>query len=99
MLLAGLISSGFSLPGEESTTKAAGLHGEPVASPDGNGAMELYHRSDEELEALLGEVHLRESIQEELRFRLRSSLLSRMLAHLERTSKDEHDDNGAAGDE
>jgi hypothetical protein len=99
MLLAGLISSGFSLPGEEVTTKAAGLHGEPVASPDGSGAMELYHRSDEELEALLGEVHLRESIQEELRFRLRSSLLSRMLAHLERTSKDEHDDNGTAGDE
>jgi hypothetical protein len=60
--------------------------------------------SDEALENLLGQVHLRESIQEELRYRLRSNRLGRMLAHLERTSKDEHEDNehdnnGAAGDE
>ena len=103
MLLAGLISSGFSLPDEGSVTKDAELHEEPVARLDEDGAMELYHRSDEELEALLGEMHLRESIQEELRFRLRSSRLSRMLAHLERSSqgedKDEDEDNGASGNE
>ena len=89
MMLAGLISSGLELPPEE----------ERDVQPERSGDVDLFNLSDEALEDLLGQAHLRESIQEELRFRLRSSRLSRMLAHLERTSKDEHDDNGATGDE
>jgi hypothetical protein len=47
----------------------------------------------------MDQVHLRESIHEELMYRLRSNLRGRMLTYLERASKDEHEDNGAAGDE
>ena len=93
MMLAGLISSGLELPPEE----------ERDVQPERSGDVDLFNLSDEALEDLLGQAHLRESIQEELRYRLRTSRLGRMLAHLERTSKDEHEDdehedNGAAGD-
>ena len=47
----------------------------------------------------MDQVHLREFIHQELRYRLRSDRLGRMLTYLERASKDEHEDNGAAGDE
>ncbi len=101
MLLAGLISSGFSLPNEDFMSVSVEAHDDVEDKLAEDGAIELYNLSDEELEALLGEMHLRESIQEELRFRLRSSRLSRMLAHLERTSQgeDEDEDNGASGNE
>lgn len=89
LMLAGLISSGLELPPEK----------ERGVQLERSGDVDLFNLSDEALENLLGQVHLRESIQEELRYRLRSNRLGRMLAHLERTSKDEHEDNGATGDE
>lgn len=89
LMLAGLISSGLELPPER----------EEGVQLERSGDVDLINLSDDELEALLGQVHLRESIQEELRYRLRSNRLGRMLAHLERTSKDEHEDNGATGNE
>jgi hypothetical protein len=99
MLLAGLISSGFSLPNQELCDSSSELLDEVEPDDVEECVIDLFNLSDQELEAMLGEMHLRESIKEELRFRLRSSRLSRMLAHLERASKDEHEDNGAAGDE
>ncbi|MDE0892457.1 MAG: hypothetical protein OSB14_09765 [Planctomycetota bacterium] len=89
LMLAGLISSGLELPPEQ----------EEDVQLERSGDVNLINLSDEALENLLGQAHLRESIQEELRYRLRNNRLGRMLAHLERTSKDEHEDNGAAGDE
>ena len=105
MMLAGLISSGLQIPegGDESDSaemSEEALTVDELCEPvSGIADVDLYSLSDEALEPLLDKVHLREPIQEELRYRLRSNRLGRMLAHLERTSKDEHEDNGATGDE
>jgi hypothetical protein len=110
MMLAGMISSGLPIPEEEDEATSAdepegllSVEEEGLSAEDVPG-VDLYKLSDEALEPLIDQVHLRESIQEELRYRLRSNRLGRMLAHLKRTSKDEHEDNehednGASGDE
>jgi len=51
--------------------------------------LDLFHKTDEELEPLLGEASLRDQVAEELEFRLRNNRLSRMLAHLRRISRGE----------
>jgi len=105
MLLAGLIASGLQVPDRrEWEASAGGLQetadvGVRESSSELCLEIDLHKLSDEELESLMDQVHLRESIREELTYRLRTDRLSRMLAHLERASKDEHEDTGAAGDE
>jgi hypothetical protein len=105
MLLAGLIASGLRVPEPQDEEALAEEDQERTceeaqcSASDAPVALELHKLSDEALESLMDQVHLREFIHQELRYRLRSDRLGRMLAYLERASKDEHEDNGAAGDE
>ena len=105
MLLAGLIASGLQITELEEEEGSREEEQGPLceegqsSAAGGSVGVDLHKLSDEALESLMDQVHLRESIHEELMYRLRSNRLGRMLTYLERASKDEHEDNGAAGDE
>ena len=58
------------------------------------GQKALFHRTDEELEPLLGDDSMRDQVAEELEFRLRNNRLNRMLAHLRRISRGESEGRG-----
>ena len=58
------------------------------------GQKALFHRTDEELEPLLGDDSMRDQVAEELEFRLRNNRLNRMLAHLRRISRGEGEVSG-----
>lgn len=92
MFLAGLMASGLEpgsllKAGSEAPAAREGRVHRPQRGPD--AALDLFHRTDEELEPLLGDESMRDQVAEELEFRLRNNRLSRMLAHLRRISRGE----------
>ncbi len=101
MFLAGLMAAGVK-PGsllQENSEAPPAQEGPSAPSERGpRGHMEgqkaLFHRTDEELEPLLGDDSMRDQVAEELEFRLRNNRLSRMLAHLKRISRGEGEGGG-----
>ena len=101
MFLAGLMAAGIK-PGEllqarpqtPTDQESITLRAERRPRSHSEGPLDLFHRTDEELEPLLREASMRDEVTEELEFRLRNNRLSRMLAHLKRISRGEGERRG-----
>jgi hypothetical protein len=101
MFLAGLMAAGLKpgvllQAGPESSTgqESSPPRTERCPRSHPERPLDLFHRTDEELEPLLREESMREEVTEELEFRLRNNRLSRMLAHLRRISSGEGERSG-----
>lgn len=101
MFLAGLIAAGLRpgvlLQAEPETStdqESSPPRAEMCPKSHSETSMDLFHRTDEELEPLLREETMRDEVTEELEFRLRNNRLSRMLAHLRRISRGEGERSG-----